>query len=105
MERVLESAPAGRRADENDDDLPGSAPAAPLDGDTVEFTEQMKGFLALGETDPVVGWKRARLVNQRFMFELTITVPDVERFLADDLHPGTADGLRALRGVGREAAR
>ena len=26
------------------------------------------------------------------MFELTITVPDVEGFLADDLHPGTAEG-------------
>ena len=92
VERVLENAPAGRRADEADITDSGTGPADPLDGDSVRFTEQMKGFLALGETDPVAGWTRARLVNQRFMFELTITVPDVEGFLADDLHPGTADG-------------
>ena len=61
VERVLENAPAGRRADEADVTDSGTAPADPLDGDSVQFTEQMKGFLALGETDPVEGWTRARL--------------------------------------------
>jgi len=91
VERVLEGPAAGRRtAEAEDHSSPDLAP--PADGDTVEFTEQMKGFLALGETDPVAGYTRARLLNHRFMFELTISVPDVERFLADEDHPGTATG-------------
>lgn len=91
VERVLETT-AGWRASEDDEDDASPTVAGLLDGDSVAFTEQMKGYLALGETDPVAGWKRARLINQRFMFELTITVPDVGRFLADDDHPGSADG-------------
>jgi cholesterol oxidase len=74
---------------------PAAAPEteeAPLPGRAVQFTEQMKGYLALGETDPVTGWERARQLGHRFMFELTITVPDVERFVTAGDHPGTADG-------------
>ncbi|HNV10971.1 MAG TPA: hypothetical protein PKN27_06540 [Propionibacteriaceae bacterium] len=61
-------------------------------GQSVQFTEQMKGFVALGETDPLEGWNQARLLGQRFMFELTIEVPDVDSFLTDGDHPGTAEG-------------
>jgi len=67
-------------------------PEAPLEGRSVRFTEQMKGYLALGETDPVTGWQRARQLGHRFMFELTIRVPDVERFVDAGDHPGTAEG-------------
>jgi cholesterol oxidase len=71
-------------------------PAAPsdglLEGRSVQFTEQMKGYLSLGDTDPVTGWERARQLGQRFMFELTIDVPDVERFVEAGDHPGTAEG-------------
>ncbi len=92
VERVLQGPSGGPRASDTDEDAAGPAPAGLLDGDSVEFTEQMKGFLALGETDPMTGYSRARLLNHRFSFELTITVPDVERFLADEDHPGTAAG-------------
>ena len=67
--------------------------APPLEGRSVRFTEQMKGYLALGETDPLEGWRRARLLGHRFMFELTIEVPDVERFVDSGDHPGTAEGF------------
>ncbi len=70
-----------------------AVPEAPLEGRSVRFTEQMKGYLALGETDPVTGWQRARQLGHRFMFELTIRVPDVERFVDAGDHPGTAEGF------------
>lgn len=69
-----------------------AVPDAPIEGRSVEFTEQMKGYLALGETDPVTGWQKARHLGHRFMFELTIRVPDVERFVESGDHPGTAEG-------------
>lgn len=68
------------------------APPPPLAGSSTRFTEQMKGFVTLGETDPVRGWEQGRLLSQRFMFELTITVPDVERFIASDDREGVAEG-------------
>jgi cholesterol oxidase len=67
-------------------------PEPPPPGRSVEFTERMRGWLALGETDPEVGAERARQLGHRFMFELTISVPDVERFVAEEDHPGQAVG-------------
>jgi cholesterol oxidase len=58
----------------------------------MEFTEKMKGHLALGETDPLAGWELGRQLAQRFMFRLTITAPDVERFVAGEDHTATAEG-------------
>ncbi len=68
---------------------PGVAPEL---GRSVRFTEQMKGYLSLGETDPLLGWREARLLGHRCMFELTIEVPDVESFVDSGDHPGTAVG-------------
>ena len=65
----------------------------PSDAPSIRFTEQMKGYLALDESDPVTGWERARQLGHRFAFELTIAVPDVEGFVAAGDHPGTADGF------------
>ena len=71
-----------------EDALPPPPPA----GEGTRFTEQMKGFVTLGETDSVRGWEQGRLLAQRFMFELTIIVPDVERFVASDDREGVAEG-------------
>ena len=68
-------------------------PPPPDTGRSVQFTEQMKGYLALGETDPLRGWERARTLGHRFMFELTITVPDVEAFVGEGEHEGVATGF------------
>ena len=67
-------------------------PVDPVEGRSMEFTEKMKGFVALGETDPVKGWQRGRLLTQRFMFKLTITAPDVERFVDSADHTAVAEG-------------
>lgn len=92
-EHVLARPAPARPAVEAVAAAPSSAvPDAPVEGRSVEFTEQMKGYLALGETDPVTGWERARHLGHRFMFELTIRVPDVERFVDAGDHPGTAEG-------------
>ncbi len=91
VEHVLEKPRAPRPLAADEPTQPAPA-AGPLPGRSVRFTEQMKGYLALGETDPVTGWRQARILGHRFMFELTIDVPDVERFLEADDHLGTAEG-------------
>jgi len=59
---------------------------------TLEFTEEMKGFVALDEADPVTGAALGRQLGQRLMFHLTITAEDVERFVVDPRHLGSATG-------------
>lgn len=91
---VIESSPRGS--------LLGAAPTAAARAVTspvpdpeplgVSFTEQMKGFVALGTDDPRVGFDRGRAAGDRLMFELTITVEDVDRFVREALHEGTAVG-------------
>jgi cholesterol oxidase len=68
------------------------APADPVAGRGMEFTEQMKGYVSLGESDPMTGWQLGRALVQRFMFQLTITAPDVERFADSAGHTAVAEG-------------
>jgi cholesterol oxidase len=70
-----------------------AAPVDPAAGEGMEFTEQMKGFLALGETDPSSGWSIGRQLSQRFMFQLTITAPDVKHFADAADHTAVAEGF------------
>ena len=56
------------------------------------FTEQMKGFLALGVDDPQTGHDHGKQTKDRLMFELTISVDDVDRFVAEPGHQGSASG-------------
>jgi len=71
----------------------GTGADAPREaGRAVAFTEQMKGWVTLGESDPVTGARQARALGHRLMFELTITVPDMDAFLADPDREGTAAG-------------
>ena len=59
---------------------------------SVSFTEQMKGFVSLGQTDPLEGRGRGRANDDRLMFELTITADDVDAFVADPMREGRAEG-------------
>ncbi|MGJ6979366.1 GMC oxidoreductase [Aestuariimicrobium soli] len=61
--------------------------------DAVEFTEQMKGFVTLGESDPRRGYELGRQLSQQFMFELTITAPNVGDFVASAAHEGSCRGF------------
>ncbi len=71
---------------------PAPEVADPVSGRGMEFTEKMRGFLALGRSDPMSGWEHGRQLAQRFMFKLTITAPDVERFVSGEDHTATAEG-------------
>lgn len=102
VERVLES---GRPRRPSPDVEPVEEPAAgpaPEEGRSVRFTEQMKGYLCLGETDPLEGWRRGRVLGHRFMFELTIEAPDIDRFVAGGDHEGTATGVVRCELLGGE---
>jgi cholesterol oxidase len=59
---------------------------------SLAFTEEMKGYVALGVTDSRVGRARGRSLGQKLMFRLTITVDDVVAFVADRDHLGRAEG-------------
>lgn len=57
---------------------------------SLSFTEEMRGFLGLGRTDPRA--REGQGDGDRFAFELTITADDVDRFLSDPEHLATAVG-------------
>ena len=59
---------------------------------SLAFTEEMKGFVTLGESDYDRGFDAGRDAGTAFMFHLTITVEDVDRFIADSQHTGRAEG-------------
>jgi cholesterol oxidase len=75
---------------------PRSTPDAPdADGrqpTTLSFTEEMKGVVTLGESDPRRGAERGREGSGAFMFHLTITVEDMDHFLVDADREGVAEG-------------
>jgi cholesterol oxidase len=58
----------------------------------LRFTEQMKGFAALGVDDPQTGHDQGKANRDRLMFELTISVDDVDKFVAEPGHQGAAIG-------------
>ena len=59
---------------------------------TLEFTEEMKGWISFGEAD----YERAAADGERdrnaLMFHLTISVDDVERFVDQPAHQASAHG-------------
>ncbi|TYP88981.1 GMC oxidoreductase [Blastococcus xanthinilyticus] len=71
--------------------IPRPAPA-PERAPRLWFTEEMKGFVALGEDDSQRGYDRGRAEGTALSFRLTITIEDVTRFLTDPDRAGTAVG-------------
>jgi cholesterol oxidase len=68
------------------------APAAAEQPASLEFTEEMKGFITFGEEDYDRGFRQGKRAKTACMFHLTITMDDIDRFLADPEHPGRAEG-------------
>lgn len=66
----------------------------------VEFTEEMKGWVAFGETDFRRGAEQGERDGTFLMFHLTITAPDVDRFVQDPMHEGTAVGWVECEALG-----
>jgi cholesterol oxidase len=69
-----------------------AAPAPDPNRTTVRFTEQMKGFVKLDAGDPRDAYEDARILDEKFMFELTIETDDIDAFVSDPAHEGTASG-------------
>ncbi|HTD57955.1 MAG TPA: hypothetical protein VK672_03590 [Solirubrobacteraceae bacterium] len=59
---------------------------------SLAFTEEMKGYVSLGETDFDRGFRAGKDANTPFMFHLTITTEDIDRFIADARHTARAEG-------------
>lgn len=60
--------------------------------DSVSFTEEMKGFVTFGATDHEEGFRSGRESGTELIFHLTITVADIDAFLADSSRTATVVG-------------
>jgi predicted acylesterase/phospholipase RssA len=73
---------------------PGSE--SPTDIHTVDtrlqFTEEMKGHVGAGESDPESGWLRGKKNSEDWMFHLAIKVEGVNRFVSNPTHEAAAEG-------------
>lgn len=58
----------------------------------LEFTEEMKGFLTIGEADFHAGFDKGKASNSAVMFHLTIGTDDTFAFVADPTHVCPAVG-------------
>ena len=78
-------------------------PAA-ADGDAVaiSFTEEMKGFVAFGAEDFERGREEGKRSGNHFMFHLTITADDLDRFIADRDHLARTVGYVRCEALGGE---
>src|SRR5215207_2041964 len=72
--------------------IPLSSQDEPRDGDPtrLRFTEEMKGYVSLGETDYDAGLRKGRESDTFIMFHLTIEVDGVSNFVADPEHEAFA---------------
>lgn len=59
---------------------------------SLEFTEEMKGYISFGELDAERGFRDGRASGTFLMFHLRIEVDDVDRFVADPAHPASTTG-------------
>jgi cholesterol oxidase len=57
-----------------------------------QFTEEMKGYLAVGEATFEDGFKEGKAASSHFMFHLTIKTDDVDLFLSSPEHQAQAIG-------------
>ena len=62
----------------------------------VAFAESMKGWFALGESDPLAGAERGRRAGSELSLRARIRIGDVRRFREDPEHRGTLDGAVSL---------
>jgi predicted patatin/cPLA2 family phospholipase len=75
--------------------IPLRAPAEPVavDPSRLSFTEEMKGFVALGETDYDRGYRLGRDRGTACMFHLTISIDGVDTFVTNPDQAARAEGF------------
>jgi cholesterol oxidase len=59
---------------------------------SLSFTEEMDGYVSPGETDFDRAFREGKRSGNAFLFHLTITADDIERFISDQQHPAVAEG-------------
>lgn len=59
---------------------------------SVEFTEEMKGFVTLGESDFDKGFRQGKHDGTFFMFHLTIMADDADEFVRNPRHEARTEG-------------
>ncbi len=67
---------------------------------TLRFTEEMKGYIAFGETDYDRGFREGRKNKTFIMFHLTIRVEGVNRFVTNPGHEAIAEGYVQCEALG-----
>jgi predicted patatin/cPLA2 family phospholipase len=80
--------------------LAGQAPDAPTPGTSVSFTEEMKGYVTLGETDFERGFREGKHAKTRLMVHLRIQADDVGRFVVDSAHEASVTGYVESEALG-----
>lgn len=96
-------AAAASPGDQSPPPAPARAPTAvPAAGQatSLEFTEEMKGYVTFGELDFESGFRQGKGDGTFCMFHLTITADDVDRFMADPAHEGRATGWVQCEALG-----
>lgn len=66
----------------------------------IEFTEEMKGFFTFGTDDFEKGHDSGKERGDGLMFRLTIAMDDIDRFIADPQHLGSASGYVESEALG-----
>ncbi len=86
--------------------IPLATPREPPKPDTtsLSFTEEMKGFIAFGETDYVAGFRKGHEDKNFLMVHLTIKVDGVDRFITEPEHDAAAEGYVACEAFGGNLA-
>jgi predicted acylesterase/phospholipase RssA len=64
----------------------------PSGGPSLQFTEEMKGFVTLGESDYDRGFHEGKKTKTGLMVHLTIAIDSVDGFVVDPEHEATASG-------------
>lgn len=72
------------------------------DSTRLSFTEEMKGYITLGEVDHDAGFRKGRRSGTLAMFRLTIEVDGVGRFVADPAREAAAKGYVRCEALGGE---
>ena len=70
----------------------------------LQFTEEMKGYLGLGEADFQQGFAKGQAENTHLMFHLTVDIQDVERFVTNPRHEAPAAGYVECDALGGRLA-
>jgi predicted acylesterase/phospholipase RssA len=80
--------------------LSGRNGPRPDDPTKLRFTEEMKGYVTLDETDHDAGFREGRKSGTFLMFHLTIEVDGVENFVSDPEREATAKGYVRCEALG-----